>query len=309
MMFIDDLGSRMWLSPGKSNPILTINEHCRGLRPPVQKVLEYRSGGETRQARLWLPPDYEAGRRYPAIVMGYPGTIVTGTVRNPFVSHYGFERVLMPEHGYIVIEPTLSWTPAAQAEHILGDLVGKVHAALDATIAAGFVDADRVGFYGHSNGGYLALALEARSKRFRALAAAAPYADLTDSYDSVFPLEANRSCMLSVVRSRGAVIHDGPFSPFKMNGSPTDVLGRYIANSPYFNLQAAQTPLLMAVGEFDSPAHEARKVTIALERRGVPVTLLQYAREGHILQIRGNVLDFWERRLAWFERYVRPNRQ
>src|SRR5690606_31588290 len=89
--------------------------------------------------------------------------------------------------------------------------------------------------------------------------------------------------------------------PLSLKAPPLAELDRWQRNSPYFGLEQASTPLLMIYGEFDVGPASVRKVFFELERRGVPVQLVQYSGEGHNPQSRSNVEDAWRRTLAWFE--------
>ena len=45
-----------------------------------------------------------------------------------------------------------------------------------------------------------------------------------------------------------------------------------------------------------------------LRRLGKDVEFLEYQYEGHVVQQPVNVIDFWNRRIAWLERYLGPDR-
>ena len=78
---------------------------------------------------------------------------------------------------------------------------------------------------------------------------------------------------------------------------------RYRRNSPLFLFNRIATPLLIAHGERDEPiAHDA--IFVALQRLGKPVELRLYQGEGHVINQRANVIDFWKRRLEFFGEYL-----
>ena len=52
---------------------------------------------------------------------------------------------------------------------------------------------------------------------------------------------------------------------------------------------------------FSGPDH----IFVALRRLGKEVEYRQYENESHVIQRKANVIDFWNRRLAWFDTYLK----
>jgi dipeptidyl aminopeptidase/acylaminoacyl peptidase len=69
-----------------------------------------------------------------------------------------------------------------------------------------------------------------------------------------------------------------------------------------------RTPLLIAHGEDDSSVELADQVFVGLRRLGREVEYRRYAHEGHVMSGRGNVIDFWNALIRWFDRYVKNPR-
>jgi dipeptidyl aminopeptidase/acylaminoacyl peptidase len=54
-----------------------------------------------------------------------------------------------------------------------------------------------------------------------------------------------------------------------------------------------------------NPMAHAEAYFMALERRGVPARLVRYWGEQHVLTSPANLRDYWERSVAWFDRYLK----
>ena len=113
-------------------------------------LLDYMSAkGDKLQAALFLPANYEKGKRYPTIVYYYEKM---SQQLNQYVSPSanGFNRSVYTSNGYAVLLPDITYKindPGMSA-------VWCVLPAIDAAVAAGVVDRAKVGLQGHSWGGY-----------------------------------------------------------------------------------------------------------------------------------------------------------
>ena len=87
-----------------------------------------------------------------------------------------------------------------------------------------------------------------------------------------------------------------------MGGSLWQQRDRYIANSPIYNFDRIQTPILIGQGERDGDLVPSDAIFAALKRLGKPVEYRVYKGEGHVITQRPNVRDFWNRRLSFFEK-------
>ncbi len=299
-------GTYLWVGRDGDWKQFEWNTHLRQVVPARQRLYRYTlPSGETVTGRVWLPHDHVEGRRSPAVMVGYPGTQVTGTRDNSLNGFYFYHYNLLAAAGYVVIEPTLPYGHMEGYEPLtyLSDLALR---GLDGAIREGYVDPQRVGFMGNSYGGYLGLALQTTTDRFKAIVATAAFPDLIDLSGIPYPFEAISECVPSLMRQRGPLYLETAGMPLYVKGSPHEEIERYLRNSAYFQLRNATTPLLLTYGEFDATPTAVRKYFVALDRLGVPVQLAQYWGEGHNLQSKANVSDAWGRALAWLDQYVRP---
>ena len=131
---------------------------------------------------LLLPRDYDPRLLYPAIVMVYGGPGVQ-TVLNEFNPRLLWQH--LADRGFIVFQVDNRGSIGrghgfdAPIHHRLGDieLEDQLH-GLDYLAATTWVDPARIGIYGHSYGGYLALAAMLRAPgRFKVGVAGSPVTD------------------------------------------------------------------------------------------------------------------------------------
>jgi len=77
--------------------------------------------------------------------------------------------------------------------------------------------------------------------------------------------------------------------------------------SPVAHINKARTPTLIAHGEKDLrvPVSQGWELYTALKVKGVPTEFVIYPREPHGLTERAHQLDYLNRVLRWFDRYVK----
>lgn len=93
---------------------------------------------------------------------------------------------------------------------------------------------------------------------------------------------------------------------FRMGTHPWGDLQRYLANSPYYQADKIQTPLLLIHGDKDWQARDTPKMFQALKRLGKTAELATYAGEGHVVDnwSRINAEDAARRIVEFLERYL-----
>lgn len=142
------------------------------------------ASGETLYYQLYKPKDFDPKKKYPLIVSGYGGPHVQ-VVRKAWSGKYGFYNQTLLNKGFLVasIDNRGSFNRGKKFENHLYRAFGTVEVAdqvagVKHLIAQGFVDPERVGFWGHSYGGYLAMNLAVKAPGvFKAHVASAPVTD------------------------------------------------------------------------------------------------------------------------------------
>ena len=161
-----------------------------------------------------------------------------------------------------------------------------VQAVIDSAVAAGIADPQRLGIGGWSNGGFLTAWAVASTDRFRAAVMGAGV--------SHWP---SMSMTSDVPTFTGDVAGGSPWSP-----DP----GRSLADSPITHAERVVTPLLMIHGKEDARVPLSQSVGLhrAVRGRDVPVELVVYPREPHIISESRHQQDLMRRVVEWFTTHL-----
>ena len=258
---------------------------------PGARLIDYVSDkGDSLQGALFLPANYEAGKKYPTVVyiyeklsQGLHAFAVPNETRafNPSVYTSRGYAVLMPDIVYRVNDPGMS-------------AVWCVIPAVKAAIATGIVDPDKVGLHGHSWGGYQTAFLVTQTNIFKSAIAGAALTDMVSMYSSVYwnTGSANQPIFES---SQG-----------RFAGNFIDNYDAYIRNSPAFHAKNVKTPLLLLHNERDGAVDFNQGITYYNTLRGLgkDVILLQYVGENHGLQQPENQKDYTIRMKEFFDHHL-----
>jgi dipeptidyl aminopeptidase/acylaminoacyl peptidase len=303
-----DDGSYLWITKAdgsEKQTVFAINQHLRAVAPPPMRIINYSlPNGEPRKGLVLLPPDYVAGRRYPAVIEAYPSVVITDDRLSRSTLHGGHVRTLLAAAGYVVLYPSVPIPPGGEPLEILNLVVENVLPAADALVQQGFADPSQLGLYGHSYSGFAALAVASQTNRFKAIVVSASFGDLVTYADSVGSGEM-LDCGLSMARSKAFEL-EAEDTVLRMRARPLAQLDRYLRNSPYFHLENIKSPVLFLHGELDvAPVAVAERMFVALDRLGIPVKLARYWGEEHVLKSPGNIRDSWNHTVDWFDTYLR----
>jgi dipeptidyl aminopeptidase/acylaminoacyl peptidase len=237
---------------------------------------------------LTLPPNYVAGQRYPLILEIHGGPFAA------YGPHFSTDDQLYAAAGYVVLSanPRGSTSYGAEFANLIhhaypGQDYDDLISAVDAAIAQGFADPDRLFVTGGSGGGVLTAWIVGKTNRFRAAATQKPVIDWAS-----FVLTA-----------------DGPafFSRYWFGRYPWEDPQGYWNRSPLSLVGNVQTPTLVVVGSEDyrTPVSESEQYYTALQLRGVPTALVKVPGASH-----GGISSRPSQSgakagaiLAWFERW------
>jgi dipeptidyl aminopeptidase/acylaminoacyl peptidase len=273
--------------------ITNVNPH---LRPETwtsgTMLVDYKGpSGERLQASLFLPPNYQKGKRYPAIVEIYE---TTSHSRNAFTTPNPDDGAVDPasyaQRGYVIISPDIHYLkdrPGTSALHC-------VLAAARAAVAAGVVDSTRVGLTGHSWGGYESAFISSQTSFFRAILPGASLTDLISLYGGIY---------WSIGTAEMDVFES---DQTRMTKPPWRDLESYVRESALFHVDRVTTPILLLHNDKDDAVdwHQGIEYYNALRRAGKPVVMLQYVGEGHGVSIPANYKDYAVRMREFFDHYL-----
>jgi dipeptidyl aminopeptidase/acylaminoacyl peptidase len=246
---------------------------------------------------LLTPPNVPPGRPMPLLVYihGGPGGGVTHGIFPQFMTGVGqvdpYPTEAFASAGYAVLFPMprggagYGETGQRMIVNAWGEGDYKdIMAGVDAMIAAGVADPNRLGVMGASYGGFMTNWIVTQTARFKAASSGASISDLND-----------------LILSEGA---EFIVSYFKW---PWENRASYASHSPITFADRVTTPLLLQHGEVDPrvPISGAWKFYRTLKTMGKTVEFDIYPRGGHVLrepqQQRAQML----RNVEWFSRWIR----
>ena len=249
-------------------------------------------GADNARVQGWLlkPPNFDATKKYPAIVLIHGGP--QGAWGESW--SYRWNPQMFAARGYVILMPNpRGSTGFGQqfVEEISRDWAGKVYTdimnGVDLLASQPYVDANRMGAAGASYGGYMINWILGHSNRFKALV----------SHAGVYNLE-----------SMYGVTEELWFPEWEFGGPPWENEEIYARLSPHKYAKNFATPTLVSHGELDFrvPIGEGLQLFTALQRRGVPSRLLYFPDEGHWVLKPQNSKVWHETVLGWFDRFLGP---
>lgn len=257
---------------------------------PGSQIVTYKSfDGTLISAIVTMPFNLKRDGANPAIVIPHGGPSDQ--------AEDGFSRLAtaFATRGYVVIQPNFrgstGYGKAFQEANFKdlggGDLKDTV-AAKHFLVASGYVDPKKVGIFGGSYGGFMAMMAIGRTPD--EFAAAVQWYGIIN--------------WRTMYRDQDALLQAYQRT---LIGTPDENPAVYDAVSPLTYIKAAKAPLLSIQGENDIrvPRGQAQEVADLLAAKGNVVETVFYPGEGHGFQKRENQLDSLKRTIAWFDKYLK----
>ncbi|HEY2906195.1 MAG TPA: S9 family peptidase [Vicinamibacterales bacterium] len=289
----------IWVLPVGSGPAVRVtglfDDFERKFYVPRQERVEWKGAdGATIDGLLIYPINYDSAKRYPLVVQMHGGPQEADHYGAGVDTAFNYFPVLAGK-GYAVFRPNYRGS-VGYGNAFMRDLVGgyfrnqhlDVMAGIDALIARGIADPDRLIAMGWSAGGTLTNKLITFTDRFKAASAGAGVSNWISMYAE------------SDVRANRTMIFGG--TPWQKN-APIDV---FWESSPLKYVANVKTPTLFFVGENDTRVPEGQSLEMfrALKSNGVPTRLFVAEREGHQWQELRHKLFKANAELEWFEKYA-----
>ncbi|MCH4267378.1 MAG: prolyl oligopeptidase family serine peptidase [Brevundimonas sp.] len=298
---IRDQGAEtLWLSGGDVDRLIdAVNADfaARAFARPIPVEHRDRFG---REARSWLtlPVGLPVREVKGVVVNLYPGSVSNDAHIDPRVLLYGIRAPLLAAAGYAVLSPAMPESPDDAAGG--AGYVASVDLAVDAALKAEpDLPKDRIAILGHSFGGTAALAIAARTNRYRSYVAWSAVTDLYGIWGEFDPVSrAVPEEGLSLQAQMGWV----ESGQGETGGPPSGARDRYEAGSPYFLAQDIRSPVLLITGDRDFvPMSQSERIFTALHRQGRPARLVTYWGEGHFNWSPANIRDLYRQILSWLD--------
>ncbi|MDH3272600.1 MAG: prolyl oligopeptidase family serine peptidase [Gemmatimonadota bacterium] len=286
MVFTRSDGDRpadVWVTDGgrsDARRLTDLNPQLADVPLSKTELVEYLDiDGNTLYGILYYPIDYDPTRAYPLVVEVYERFFDNG---------YNENMNLVTARGWFGLRPSVEFEEGYPGEAWLKAVPNAVNTLID----RGLVDADRVGVYGQSYGGYATNLLITQTDRFAAAANVSGKVNMVSFLGDSPKITTRNYAAAEVGQDRiGATLWEQPH--------------KYIEHSAVMFADRIDTPLLMLSGEGDwnVPATNQREMYYALRRLGKEVVWVHYTAGGHGAGRASSEADFhdhWRRMLDWF---------
>jgi len=299
--------STLWAVHGEqASALIAVNRHLADVDVPQPVPVDYTVGGEERKGWLYLPAD--AAVPPPVVVSAYPLSrglppiMMTPGFADPAL-HQLLARGVAVYFADLRLQPPGIPDPDEPVARILSEMEANVVALK----GDDRIDANKLFFYGHSFGGYTALALLAHTAYFRGIVAYAPIGDLVGyAFSAARGDDLDPRCAAVPVLKK-QMMHEYTGSSdtppggnllMRMGGPPYAQMDKYLRNSPLLDMGRATSPVLIIQGAQDG-FDDSERLFNTLYRAGADAQLLYYPGEGHVLYGPGNVRDMTGRVVDW----------
>jgi len=270
-------------------PITDHNPWLKGYALADTEVVKWKSKDGTEvEGLLTKPAGYEAGKKYPFLLNPHGGP--TGASLNSF---NGTVQVLAA-NGFAVLQPNfrgstgkgLAFAQANRNTWGKGDYEDCM-TGVDAMIAKGVADPDRLGAFGWSYGGYMTFWILTQTDRFKAVS---PGAGLSNIYSMYSQNDIQRYLRW-----------------FYSDKSPWEAQELYWDRSPMKYIKNVKTPTMIMHGQVDTrvPIAQAQEFYMALKEMNVPVEFVVYPRENHGFTEPRHQMDRVRRYVKFFAKYLK----
>ena len=253
----------------------------------VERFKAKSPDGTTIDAYLTRPPNVSAGQKLPTILRIHGGPVAQ------YSTGFNLEWQMLAAQGFAVVAANPRGSSGYGRDFsraIWADWGNKdyddVMAAVDAAIAMGVADPDRLGVGGWSYGGILTDHVISKTKRFKAAVSGASEFNYlanygTDHYQRQWEAEL---------------------------GLPWQTTDLWIKLSPFYRLDKIVTPTLVMGGDADMnvPILGGEQLYQGLRRLGRETELVIYPGETHAIRRPSFQKDRYERYIAWYTKYLKP---
>lgn len=241
---------------------------------------------------LIKPENFDPNKKYPMIVNFYEKSS-NGLYRHRAPS-YGRSTINYPfyaSRGYLIFNPDVYYRDGYPGESALNCVIPGITSLID----KGFVDKNNIGVQGHSWGGYQIAYLVTKTDIFKAAESGAPVPNMISAYGGIrWWTGLSRQFQYEHTQSR-------------IGGTPWEYPQRYVENSPIFNIDKINTPLLIMHNDADGhvPWYQGIEFFVSLRRLGKPSWFLNYNGEPHWPLKMQNRVDFNIRMAQFFDYYLK----
>jgi dipeptidyl aminopeptidase/acylaminoacyl peptidase len=258
-----------------------------------REVISWKSRDGTEiEGVLIKPADFDPAKKYPLLCVIHGGPTGVDQPGLLFGDRRTYPSDIWAARGALILKVNYRGS-AGYGEKFrtlnyrnlgVGD-AWDVLSGVDSLIKKGWVDPDRVGCMGWSQGGYISAFLTTSSRAFKAISVGAGISDWATYYYNT---------------------DITPFTIQYLGADPVADPAIYAKTSPMTYIKNAATPTLIQHGEFDRrvPIPNGYELRQGLVDRGVPVEMVVYKGFGHGINKPKATRAVTEHNLAWFNHYI-----
>ncbi|MFD2550336.1 alpha/beta hydrolase family protein [Bizionia sediminis] len=274
-------------------PLTTFENPFKSIQNVKKEVISYkRADGLDLSGTLYLPTNFEEGKKYPMILWAYPREYKdkssagqNTSSSNEFTYPYYGSPIYWVTRGYVVLDdaafPIIGEGNEEPNDSFIKQLIANGKAAIDAVDAMGYIDRNRVAVGGHSYGAFMTANLLSHSNLFAAgIARSGAY---------------NRTLTPFGFQSEERNYWEAPEIYYNM--------------SPFMHADKMKTPLLLIHGEADNNSGtyplQSERYFNALKGLGAPVRLVMLPKESHGYAAKESILHMLWEQDEWLETHVK----
>ncbi len=248
--------------------------------------------GKALKGLLVKPENFDPNKKYPMLVNFYErSSDGLHNHRAPSPGRSSINYSFYTSRGYIIFNPDIVYRDGYPGESAYNAVIPGITSLID----KGFIDKDKIGAQGHSWGGYQVAHLATKTDIFAAIESGAPVVNMISAYGGIrWDSGLSRQFQYEHTQSR-------------IGGTPWEYPMRYIENSPIYNMDKVNTPILIMHNDKDGhvPWYQGIEYFTALRRLGKPTWLLNYNGARHWPLKMQNRKDFNIRMAQFFDYYLK----
>ena len=274
-------------------PLTKFENPFKSIQNVQKEVIKYkREDGLELSGTMYLPTNYEKGKKYPMVMWAYPeefkdkSSAGQSTANsNEFTYPWYGSPVYWVTRGYVVLDdasfPIVGEGDEEPNDTFIKQLVSNAKAAIDAVDNLGHIDRNKVAVGGHSYGAFMTANLLAHSDLFAAgIARSGAY---------------NRTLTPFGFQSEERNYWEAPEIYYNM--------------SPFMHADTMKTPLLLIHGQADNNSGtyplQSERYFNALKGLGAPVRLVMLPKESHGYRAKESVFHMLWEQDQWLEKHVK----